>query len=330
MIRLARLQGRVDVRCLLAGQFVLDNPARRPHEAPFHLLLEGRCVVAFAGGRIQLQPGDLVMFPRGTAHRVLSDRDGRQTATVKEPGSAFPTLRTSGAETDIDLFCGQYTLAPGAGTLLFQTLPDPLHVSLGTDPHEPARVLSALMRQEAQANGPGTAAIVSSLCDALLAMVLRGAPARRLSQGTLWTSTDDQAVTRAVEAVLREPEREWTMAGLAALAAMSRATFIRHFTSATGMAVGEFLTQIRMMIAADLLIDTERPVSAIATAVGYRSDSAFGRAFRMATDTTPTQFRRDARTATRGTTQHDTVDPPARPVLWPDPRAAADHCAGRP
>jgi AraC family transcriptional activator of mtrCDE len=75
---------------------------------------------------------------------------------------------------------------------------------------------------------------------------------------------------------------------------MSRATFVRHFSRAAGMAVGEFLTRLRMVIAADMLTDSDRPVSVISGAVGYRSESAFGRAFRLATGSTPAQFRKAA------------------------------------
>jgi AraC family transcriptional activator of mtrCDE len=187
LIRLARPEGSVDVRCLLAGQFLLDNPASRPGKAPFHLLLEGRCAVEYRGRTIQLCAGDVVLFPHGGAHRVLVEHGAEPVEAVEKPGVAFPTLQSHGAGAEIDLFCGHYSLAPGAGELLFRTLPEPLHVSFGTDADDPVRMLSTLMRQEAQANGPGTAAIVSSLCDALLAMVLRSSPRRRVSDDVLWT-----------------------------------------------------------------------------------------------------------------------------------------------
>jgi AraC family transcriptional activator of mtrCDE len=299
LIRLARPEGSVDVRCLLAGHFLLDNPASRPGKAPFHLLLEGRCAVEYRGRTIQLCAGDVVLFPHGGAHRVLVEHGAEPVEAVEKPGVAFPTLQSHGAGAEIDLFCGHYSLAPGAGELLFRTLPEPLHVSFGTDAHDPVRILSTLMRQEAQANGPGTAAIVSSLCDALLAMVLRSSPGRRVSDDVLWTSVDEEAVLDVIDAVLREPERDWSIAEFADRAAMSRATFIRHFSHATGMAVGEFVTGLRMAIAADMLADGDRSVSVVAAAVGYRSESAFGRAFRLATANTPARFRANARLATR-------------------------------
>ncbi|HET6504887.1 MAG TPA: AraC family transcriptional regulator [Amycolatopsis sp.] len=312
LIQLARPEGCVDLRCLLGGRFELENPATSPETAPFHLLLAGRALVEFAGRTIELSPGDVVLFPRGTAHRVFTDRGGEPVRTVAEPGVAFPTLRSPGAQPEIDLFCGHYRLTPGAGELLLRTLPEPLLVSFGAD--EPVRMLSTLMRQEAQANGLGAATVVSSLCNALLAMVLRSSPQQRLSGEMLWTAADDDAVRSVIDAVLSEPGRDWGITQLAHRAAMSRATFIRHFRLGTGMAVGEFLTRLRMMIAADLLLGGNQPVSAIANAVGYRSTSAFGRAFRAATATTPARFRSHRRGVRSRSSTEQAADAEQEPV----------------
>ena len=59
------------------------------------------------------------------------------------------------------------------------------------------------------------------------------------------------------------------------------------------MTVGTFLTHVRMMIAADLLTGTDRTVAAVAAEVGYHSESAFSRAFRLAGGSTPARFRRN-------------------------------------
>jgi AraC family transcriptional activator of mtrCDE len=298
LVGLARPEGSLDVRCLLAGRFALDNPASRSGEVPFHILLQGRCAVEFEGRTIQLRAGDVLLFPRGAAHRVFADRGDEPIEMVEEPGAASAVLRSRGAEPEVDLFCGRYRVAAGAGDLLFRTLPEALHVSFGAGGYEPIQMLSALMRREANAGGPGSAAIVSSLCNALLAMVLRISPERRLSADVPWTAAADDTVLCVIDAVLGEPGRDWSITSFAGRAAMSRATFIRHFTRATGMTIGQFTTRLRMMIAADLLTDGDRSVNAVADAVGYRSASAFGRAFRAATSTSPARFRADALTAT--------------------------------
>jgi AraC family transcriptional activator of mtrCDE len=90
----------------------------------------------------------------------------------------------------------------------------------------------------------------------------------------------------------RTPERAWTIAELGELAAMSRATYARHFNARAGMTVMDFLTQIRMTIACDLLLRTQRSAAEIGEAVGYQSEAAFGKAFQQSVGVTPGRYRR--------------------------------------
>lgn len=291
LIRLARPEGQVDKRCLLAGRAVIDHPTRVPGEVPFHLLLEGACTLELADRALELEAGDVVLLPRGQAH-IITGGTGRRRMVLEESGAAFTTARTAGSGSEIDLFSGHYTFNPGAGDILFASLPDVVHVELGAQVNERARILSALMRGEADEAGSGTAVILSSLCDVLLAMALRATSTRRPYAQAPWTALDDARLRVVTDAVLQDPGHDWTVVELAALATMSRATFIRHFTHKAGMTVGDFLTKARMMTAAELLTQTNHPVSVVAGMVGYRSESAFGRAFRLATSCTPARFRR--------------------------------------
>lgn len=294
LIRMARLQASLDKRCLLAGTTVLDVPERGEGEVPFHVLLDGTCTLELPGRRIELRPGDVILLPRGTPHRIRTAGPGRTQGVVETPGETITTIRSPAGKDVIDLFCGHYSYGSGAGAMLFRSLPNPLHVSFAEagDATEIVRMLSTIMRQEAQNDGPGTAAILSHLCSALLAMVLRKSD-RRLADAALWTAADDERIRVVIDALLREPGVNWSIARLAQITGMSRATFVRHFSHRTGMTVGTLLTHVRMMIAADLLTETDRTVAAVAAEVGYHSESAFSRAFRLASGSTPARFRRD-------------------------------------
>jgi AraC family transcriptional activator of mtrCDE len=294
LIRLARLQATLDKRCLLAGATVMDVPAPGEGQAPFHALLDGACTLELPDRRVRLRAGDVVLLPRGTPHRIRTAGAGREQGVVETPGGAFDTIRSRTGDGVMDLFCGRYSFGPGAGAMLFRSLPDPVHVSLAGESgevDEAVRALSGLMRSEALNDGYGTGAILSSLCDALLAMVLRKSSVRLSETTALWTAVDDERIRAVIEAVLADPRADWPIARLAGVAAMSRATFIRHFSRGTGMTVGAFLTHIRLMTAAELLIDTELTVVSVAAEVGYRSESAFTRAFRLAAGSTPARFR---------------------------------------
>jgi AraC family transcriptional regulator, activator of mtrCDE len=308
LIRMARLDGAVDVRCLLAGSHVLDNPPT-PGRVPFHLLLDGYCTAEVDGHAIDLRPGDVLVLPRAGQHRVRVASDLPPVPADRREGASVATLASAGVEAGvvagvdagvpaIDLFCGHYTYQPGAGEILFAGLPDVLHASFGTGPDSPLRLLGELMRSEASLDGPGAGALLASVCEALLALVLRGDgmehPATTLPAPWTAVAVTDAGLRAVIDAVVHRPQERWTIAGLAEIAGVSRATLVRHFSAATGMGVADFLTRIRMTIAADLLTTTGRSLDAVAEAVGYQSTSAFGKAFRTATGTTPSRLRRAA------------------------------------
>ncbi|WP_329260467.1 AraC family transcriptional regulator [Actinoallomurus sp. NBC_01490] len=295
IIRMARVQASLDRRCLLAGATVMEMPACGEGEAPFHVLVEGTCTLELPNRPIELRPGDVLLFPwSAPAHRIHTTGEGPAQEAVMTPGDNFATFRSPAGEAAIDLFCGYYLYGAGAGTMFFRSLPNPLHISFAGSGNasEILRMLSTILRQEAENDGPGTAAVLSHLCSALLAMVLRKTN-RRFTETALWTAADDDRIRAVIDAVLREPGADWTIARLAQIVNMSRATFVRHFSQCTGMTVGALLAHIRLMTAADLLTDTDFPVAAVATEVGYRSESAFSRAFRLATGSTPARFRRN-------------------------------------
>lgn len=292
LIRMARLTGAVDVRCLLAGGHAMDNPARGGGEVPFHLLLDGHCVVESGDRVVELRAGDVLVLPRAERHRVRVVDDGPPAPAAMDDGGSVATLRSAGAPV-IDLFCGHFTYRAGPGELLFGGLPRVLHTSFGTGPESPLRPLGELLRNEATRDGPGSAALLASLCEVLLTLALRGTPPAA-PLVVPWTAVTDPGLRAVVDAVVREPQRAWTIAGLARVAGVSRATLVRHFSAATGLGVADFLTRTRMTIAADLLTTTDSTLDTIAAAVGYRSASAFGKAFREATGSTPARLRRTA------------------------------------
>jgi AraC family transcriptional activator of mtrCDE len=303
LLRLARLRARLDQRCLLGGATRIDVAQSPQFEAPFHVLLEGECQLHVGSTVLDMRPGDVALIPNGTPHRVITPGAGRQRSTIDTVGQAFVTTRSEhGGDAVIDLFCGHYTVDPGAGELLFRSLPDTVHVSFGQSPEsaEVLRMLSALMRGEAQQDRTGTAAILSSLSTVLLAMMLRSARGATTTS-TLWTAVADPRIAKALEGILSNPSADWTIDRLSRNAAMSRATFLRHFGQETGMTVGAFLAQTRLMTAAELLQSTDATVAAIALEVGYQSESAFSRAFRAQVGRTPARFRRDQRQRNRTT-----------------------------
>ncbi|TDU83733.1 AraC family transcriptional regulator [Kribbella voronezhensis] len=293
LLQQAQVRAVLDKRCLLAGATVMEVKAYGGTEAAFHFLLDGECTLEAGGERIALVAGDAVLLPSSPPHRIRTTGTGTPQVSIETRGAGIDLIRTDNDDAAvIDLFCGHYSFGSASGSLLLRSLPDPLVVSFGAD--DAVDSMTAVMRQEALADGPGTTAILSSIGTALLAMVLRRSP-RDVTRAALWTAVDNPRIAAVIDAVLREPGASWPVEKLAGIASMSRATFLRHFVRQTGTTVGAFVTTVRLMTAADLLTDGDLTVASIAARVGYRSESAFTQVFSQALGTTPGRFRRDGR-----------------------------------
>jgi AraC family transcriptional regulator, activator of mtrCDE len=85
---------------------------------------------------------------------------------------------------------------------------------------------------------------------------------------------------RAVTAMLMAPARAWTLDALAAEARVSRATLVRIFRKAAGLAPLAFLSELRLELARHRLASTNVSLAKLAAEVGYDSESSFARAFR--------------------------------------------------
>lgn len=301
LLSLSQAQVRVDVRCMLAGSFVIPHEASQPGEASFHLLLAGECRLQV--GRDQLLPlkaGDFVLLPHGSAHDMTDahkrSRPARTSLLTQTTDAALPIKHNLAPSrvTEVDLLCGRFVYPPGAGTLLMRALPEVLHVCMqDAQGMEPLRVLIALLRNEVTQPQSGSLAIVNALGQALLTLALRAYGRGDSSTANLLALATDIRLGASIQAALNAPGEPWTIASLGETVAMSRATYARQFQLRTGLSVGAFLVQVRMMHACTLLTKTSRGLADIAEAVGYRSEAAFGKAFRQIVGKTPGLWRRE-------------------------------------
>jgi AraC family transcriptional activator of mtrCDE len=156
------------------------------------------------------------------------------------------------------------------------------------------RALIALLQREAEQERAGTAAILGQLSSALFALLLRGWLEQAGGQGLLAVLAEPR-LHAALHAMLTEPERPWSLDGLAALCHMSRATFVRAFRQAAGQPPAEVLTQWRMAQAARLLAQGRLAAGQIGEQVGYQSEAAFNRMFKRHHGVGPGEYRRTAR-----------------------------------
>ncbi len=297
LIQLTRLEGSLDLRCLLGGDWAIDHARTPDGEAAFHVVLSGECVLRVRGhADIVLVPGDIAILPRGIAHWLASSReaiDHSLSPPMKTRFNGAVTVRTNiedgGANLDLDLLCGRFNYTPNA--LLIDVLPDVVRMSSARDDAAALAQIVGMMRREASEAGPGARSIVSALATALFTLVLRAHLGAEPSIGNVLALLANPRVGASVIAMLERPADKWTIDMLASQSAMSRATYMRAFGALTTESPMSLLTRIRMQLAGTLLTRTPKSIGEIADDVGYQSESAFSKKFKDAYGVGPGQFR---------------------------------------
>jgi transcriptional regulator GlxA family with amidase domain len=138
--------------------------------------------------------------------------------------------------------------------------------------------------------------VASRLADVLFIHALRAYVAARPCENGGWLRA---IVDRDLGAVLQRmhaaPEQPWTVDGLARAAGMSRSAFAARFKAMLGFGPLTYLARWRMHRAAELLATSDAPAAAIASAVGYETEGAFGKTFKRYVGETPGAYRRRVR-----------------------------------
>jgi len=102
-------------------------------------------------------------------------------------------------------------------------------------------------------------------------------------------SLKDERARRLVEWMRSHPEDNGSIKKLARRAATSVRTLERVFQKETGMTLGKWRMQLRLLQALRLLA-SDRSITEVALAVGYDSTSAFIAAFKRIFGTTPGRY----------------------------------------
>jgi AraC-like DNA-binding protein len=105
-----------------------------------------------------------------------------------------------------------------------------------------------------------------------------------------------QNAVRLMTASLREPVR---MQKIACGLGVSYPTLHRHFQAETGLSPKQYLEQVRLARAAELLSASRLSIKEIAAMLGYSSAFHFSRHFKMVRGTSPSIWREDVLAGTR-------------------------------
>lgn len=301
------LLSHIDARAACAGGFLAGGawaiafPA--PDKLKFFAVARGACWLTLSGEPpIRLGTGDVLLLAARKAFVVATDRSLPPRDALAVFGTqASGTVRLGGDE-DFFFLGGHVDLDSATGPLLLESLPPTIHVG-GASPEAPRlHWLIAQLAEEHAAGRPGGDFACSSLAQLMFLQILRTHLAQSADLAPGWLrAVGDPRIAPALRLMHADPRRDWRLSELARAAAMSRTAFALHFKAVAGTAPLAYLTEWRMRLAGKALRETDRPLSAVATSVGYASESAFSTAFKRVTGSSPNRYRSAVRAGRRMT-----------------------------
>lgn len=248
-----------------------------PDQASFHLLRRGSGWLLGGDMEIRLGPGDFVFIEPGLQHRLRSDAPGEMASS-----SSANTL----------LLCGYCKFQAAQGHPLLQTLPA-ITVIRDEELLEHVFLKNTLdqLSREYLSSQPGSDVVIDKLTEILIVELIRINFGRDHESGFVSALFDPQ-IKLALELLHTQPEFHWTLEILADQVALSRAALARRFKERVGQTMFQYLTELRMQRARQLLQETSLPLYEVSNRVGYESEMAFAKTFKRITGTTPAKFRK--------------------------------------
>jgi len=308
VLRTIRLNSAVQFCFMPQGDWETDAVPSFANQAtgatatiPFHIVVRGTCWIRLEDQLTVLEEGDIVAFPFSTGHQLGAGKGGRLIIPVRDlppkPWRDLPVLRYGAGEADLRLLCGYLSCNAINFQPLRSALPVMLHVR--TRREADAGWLSAVISQiTAEVDRPrsGSRSMLERLTEITFIEILRHyiISARLGPIGWLAALADPQ-LARCLARIHTEPQRDWSIQDLAAVAGMSRSSLSEKFDSVLQTSPIRYLRDWRLFLASVALANGGQPIIAIAEEAGYGTEAAFNRAFSRAFGLPPAAWRQQAR-----------------------------------
>ncbi|WP_454855559.1 AraC family transcriptional regulator [Rhizobium binxianense] len=263
------------------------------HEAPgFTIIVTGRCWIAFDGkDPVQLNQGDFVLLPTTPPFSLYSAPG--VDCVPREPQNSAVRHGDQAGEPDFVSLGGTFAIEQVNAPLLLTLLPDIIHIPSSEGRTTRLGRVIELIMDECVSDHPGKEMILQRLLEVMLVEALRwrSIGTEALPAGLL-RGMRDPVLANVLRAMHADVRADWTVAGLARMAGMSRSAFAARFGETLGCGPIEYLSRWRMALAQDALMRGAKSLDRIADEIGYESASAFSTAFRKRLGCSPGRFAR--------------------------------------
>ena len=160
------------------------------------------------------------------------------------------------------------------------------------------KLVNMIADEYGKSEEPSTSAIIKRLSEALSIELIDNVKEKKtLGEDRYWSpSSPNRAITKALDLLHENFQRDWTIESLAKEVGYSRSVFAERFRSVTGVTPMTYLTSLRINRAITLIEEGARPLSEITYLTGYKSEAGFSRAFLREMGVTPGRYRQNTHT----------------------------------
>ncbi|MFD0737640.1 AraC family transcriptional regulator [Planotetraspora mira] len=267
-----------------------------PQGVKFNAVRRGHCLLTVDAvpEPIKLAESDCFLLTQPRSFTLASKRGVRPVPANPVFAAATDGVARVGTGEDVVFVGGRFDFGERAQELLLDALPPVIHVPGHTA--EAATVRWALEQIDAELRDRPLASTLVTEHLALVMLIhllrLHLAVARPGEVSGWLAGLADPVVAPALRAMHARPDRSWTVAQLAEVAAVSRSTLAARFKQVVGQGPLNYLSGWRIELAADRLRRGDGTVASIAREVGYGSESALSNAFKRVTGASPRDYRR--------------------------------------
>ncbi len=261
-----------------------------PQNCKFNVVRHGECWLETAEGSRKLGPGDCVIV-KDHAMFVLSSEPGLPPvdAAVAFADDAEHGIYRQGC--DVEVLGGSVSFV-GDPSIVLDLLPPVLVLKAQAAGADALGWLIDRLDREWRGGLAGSRAACDDLLRLIFVHVLRAYFTSIDQDAPGWVGAlADPRLGAAIRAIHAAPEKTWRLDELAGIAGRSRSSFAAEFRERLGTTPVEYATNWKFALVAARLRMGREPVSRIAEAFGFLSDSAFGAAFKRRYGMSPGRYR---------------------------------------
>jgi AraC family transcriptional activator of mtrCDE len=249
-------------------------------------------------GLVRLEPHTLIILPprddrrdkvEGLRIEALAAMAKCSSVLRNSASGSFQSSITPANEIGINLFYGVFRASYDGCADVFSTLSTPMIEQFCQGDGIDGKLTAAL--NELNSDRVGCAAMARAGLKQILISALR----RALESTGCWVEDfamlGNPRIARALIAMRENPDVDYTVAGLARVAGLSRSSFMAQFKQQIGKPPMSVLRDIRMRKSAALLRAGNATMSDAMREAGYTNKDSFERAFRRAYGCTPAEYR---------------------------------------